>query len=283
MSAKILGRLRGIIASAKEKSRNGRLYTESFWDSKFNSELFQEGMKNKVFLGQCYHPDDDEEYTQIHMDDRSAIVLTDVKKDNKDYIGTFEILPTKAGQCVRNLLDVGVIFGVSSRGLADFDADVFDENIAQTYDLITWDLVAFPGVKCCRLHEVGAVAEGLKVKQVNKVKIMENLRKLTLDDHELASYVNQAIKAKEDFNNQLQVDDMMAHLNIPNDYLAFANYVYVKDGVPVYNDGEHGEHPVMYTDKSATFDDNNVYLIDGAVYDERMGKYVVRGEWLKVN
>lgn len=137
--AKILGKLKGVIASAKEASRNGREYTENFWDAKFNEPLFKEGLDNRVFFGELFHPDDENEYNQIHCDDRSAVVLTDVKKQDKEYIGTFDILPTKAGQCLRNLLDIGCVFGVSSRGLADYDTDCFDESMAPNYDLITWE------------------------------------------------------------------------------------------------------------------------------------------------
>lgn len=285
--AKILGRLRGPIASAREKSRNGRLYNESFWDAKFGSELFQEGLKNKVFGGSLYHPDDDEEYSQIHLDDRSAVVLVDVEKtDNLDYIGTFEILPTQAGQCLRNLLDVGVKFGVSSRGLADYDAEVYDASMASTYDLVTFDLVAFPGLKSCRLSEVGAVAEGLRMKQVNKEKIMENLNKLTQDNAELASFVNKAIKAKEDFDSQLQVEDVMARLGIPDDYQEYANVAVIdENGIPRYNDGEHGdlELSTPFKTKFADAKPGDMYLLDHVSYNKINNKYVTFGDVLKIN
>lgn len=285
--AKILGKLRGPIASAHEKSRNGRLYNESFWDAKFDSELFQEGLKNKVFAGACYHPDDDEEYSQIHLDDRAAVVLVDVKKSGLDYIGTFEILPTKAGQCVRNLLDVGVKFGVSSRGLADYDAEVYDASMASTYDLVTFDLVAFPGLKSCRLSEVGAVAEGLRMKQVNKEKIMENLNKLTQDNAELASFVNKAIKAKEDFDSQLQVEDIMARLGIPDDYQEYANIVTIdENGQPHHYDKEHRDLIVTSPFiKKITADakPGDMFIVDNISYNLKSNKYIAYGEWIKIN
>lgn len=286
--AKILGKLRGPIASAHEKSRNGRLYNESFWDAKFGSELFQEGLNNKVFAGSLYHPDDDEEYSQIHLDDRAAVVLVDVKKtDNLDYIGTFEILPTKAGQCLRNLLDVGVKFGVSSRGLADYDAEVYDASMASTYDLVTFDLVAFPGLKSCRLSEVGAVAEGLRVKQVNKEKIMENLNKLTQDDAELASFVNKVIKAKEDFDSQLQVEDVMARLGIPDDYQEYANIVTIdENGQPHHYDKEHGDLIVTSPFGKKIVADakpGDMFIVDEIEYRPRYNKYAAYGEWIKIN
>lgn len=286
--AKILGRLRGIIASAHEKSRNGRLYNESFWDAKFGSELFQEGLNNKVFAGSLYHPDDDEEYSQIHLDDRAAVVLVDVKKtDSLDYVGTFEILPTQAGQCLRNLLDVGVKFGVSSRGLADYDAEVYDASMASTYDLVTFDLVAFPGLKSCRLSEVGAVAEGLRMKQVNKEKIMENLNKLTQDNAELASFVDKAIKAKEDFDSQLQVEDVMARLGIPDDYQEYANVAVIdENGIPRYNDGEHGDLEVstpFHKTKFANAKPGDMYLLDHVSYNNVNNKYITFGDVIKIN
>lgn len=272
--AKILGKLKGVIASAKESSRNGRLYTEGFWDTLFGRPIFKEGLENRVFGGCLYHPDDEEEYSQIHLDDRSAVVLTDVKKTGLDYIGTFDILPTKAGQCLRNLLDVGIVFGVSSRGLADRDCDVFDENVAPTYDLITWDLVAFPGVKSCRLHEVGAVAESFKTKK-NKTKIMENLNHLSENDKYMSKYINETLKAKEDFDNQLQIEDIMAKLGIPDDYIEdvkSANLVIIgEDEKPYLNDTE-----VKYSsDKIKTvveaskpgdmFLVDDIYTVDGNV------------------
>lgn len=281
--AKILGKLEGIIASAKEKSRNGRSYSEGFWDAKFNDELFKEGLENKVFAGELYHPDDEEEYSQIHLDDRSAVVLTDVKKKNSDYIGVFEILPTKAGQCLRNLLDVGVKFGISSRGLSDYNTDVFDESMASNFDLITFDLVAFPGLKSCRLHEIGAVAESF-IGTINRRKrIMESLKVEAKTDTECGRYISNILsKIKEDFDDTLQVEDYMALYNIPDDYIDFAKAVEFEDGIPYYNDGEHGRKPVStYVSKELkSTDDKDTYLVDRIDYNEDLDRYFAVGDWV---
>ena len=283
--AKILGKLRGPIASARERSRNNRDYTEGFWDTKFNSELFQEGLKNKVMLGQLYHPDDDEEYTQIHCDDRSAVVLTDVKKTpDKDYIGTFEILPTKAGQCLRNLLDIGCIFGASSRGISDFDANTFDESVAPNYDLVTFDIVAFPGVKCCRLHEVGAVAES--VKTTNKSKVMESLNEIHDSDKFYASFIDEALKAKEGFNDTLQIEDYMA-LNGMEDITQYADIITVEaDGKPYFDDGEHGKHRVLLRAGDMTeYQEGDKFLVDNIYYRKNNygdEYYITIGDWLRL-
>ena len=285
--AKVLGKLKGLIASAKEKSRNGRLYNEAFWDKKFNSDLFKEGLENKVFFGSLYHPDDNEEYTQIHCDDRSAVVLTDVTKKGLEYYGTFEILPTKAGQCLRNLLDIGCIFGISSRGLADYDAAVYDESMADNYDLITWDVVAFPGIKSCRLHEVGVVAESFSYGKKNKAKIMENLQNLGEIDDELNNYIQETLKAKESFDDQIQIEDIMAKYDIPSEYADFANVIAINENnVPVFDDGKHGIKPItnLWGEVPVKTTPGEQYLVNNVYYIDNTDTYStgLDNDWLKL-
>lgn len=289
--AKILGKLRGVIASAKEPSRNGRTYTEGFWDNKFNSDIFKEGLDNKVLLGELYHPDDEEEYSQIHCDDRSAIVLTDVKKQGLEYIGTFDILPTRAGQCLRNLLDIGCVFGVSSRGLADHDTQVFNEYEAEGYDLITWDIVALPGIKSCRLHEIAPAAEGFNSKKKrSKKEIMENLSVLIEKDKSLEPIVKNALKCKEDFDVDVQpeeydYEDIQDFLSL--DDLQYADIIKInKNGVPTYNDKhKYGKLPVKVPNamKDTEFKPGDMYLVEDVFYDERYNHYYTLGTWLKLN
>lgn len=305
MPAKILGMLQGVIASGTEKSRNNRLYTEEFWDTLFNSELFHEGMKNKVYFGQLFHPDDEEEYTQIHCDDRSAVVLTDVKKKNKDYIGTFEILPTKAGQCLRNLLDIGCIFGVSSRGLADSDASVFSSTEATGYDLITWDVVAFPGLKSCRLHEIQPpmpIAESLgkkRNKTKNKAKIYESLNNLAKGDKEMANYINKTLRQNK--NRQVKeaihtsgsdFDKIFDKFDIPKDMRGTNNFVtFDKYGTAYHNDGTHGEKQVINVARKiggskyeyVAGRPGDVYFVDNIEYNPDMDVYVAMGGWIKLD
>lgn len=197
MAAKILGKLKGIIASAHEPSRNGRKYTEHFWQSIFNSPLFKEGIENRVMFGCMYHPEG-EAYNQIHPGDESAICLTGVTQKGLDFIGTFDILPTRAGEVLKNLIDVGCVFGISSRGLNDYDTPIFDD--PSTYDLITFDIVAFPGIKSARLHPVTAVAESYGKRKVNKTKIMENLNKLANEDEQAKEFIDNTLKAKEELH-----------------------------------------------------------------------------------
>lgn len=277
MANKVLGKLKGIIASASEKSRNNRQYTENFWDSIFNSDIFKEGLKYKMYFGELWHPDNEQEYGQIHpSDDKAAVVLTKVEKKGLDYYGEFDILPTRAGETLKNLIDIGCTFGVSSRGYSDYDTPVFDD--PSTYDLITWDIVAFPGIKSARLHPIMATAESLM--KCNKNKIMENLNKLAGEDKETEKYIKQVLKQKEDFDTDLQVEDLAAFNDIPDDLLDYAIVVIFNDkGIPVYNDKVHGKKRVISKIKDTP---NSKYLVDDIFYDENKDAYITLGDWLKL-
>ena len=287
MPAKSLGKLRGLVASAKDESRNGRKYTERFWDSIFNSQIFKEGITNKVYFGELWHPDNDEEYGQIHPS-RSAVVLTKITKQNLDYIGDFDILPTEAGKTLKNLIDIGCVFGVSSRGEADYNATVFDD--PSIYTLVTFDVVAFPGMERARLHlvpdsQTTAVSESINFKKDSKIKIMESLKNIKKSNKQLEKYIDNTLKAKEDFDTELQVEDMYHDLiDIDDDLLHYANIINInEDGIPVFNDGEHGEKEVInYNKLPKELAPKDAYLVDAVVYKQNLDKYVAYSDWLKL-
>lgn len=290
MPAKILGKLRGLVASAKDESRNGRRYTERFWDSIFNSSIFKEGITNKVYFGELWHPDNDEEYGQIHpSDDRSAIVLTNITKQGLDYIGDFDILPTTAGKTLKNLIDIGCTFGISSRGEADYNATVFDD--PSIYTLVTFDVVAFPGMERARLHlvpgsQTTAVNESINFKKDSRIKIMESLKNIKKSNKQLEKYIDNTLKAKEDFDTELQVEDIYHDLiDIDDDLLHYANIINInEDGVPVFNDGEHGEKEVINFNKlpKEELTPKSAFLVDAVIYKQNLDKYVAYGDWLKL-
>lgn len=355
MKAKPLGKVRGLIASASEPSRNERKYTENFWDSIFDSELFKEGLKNKVYFGELWHPDDDKEYGQIHADPtKAAVVLTKVEKKGLDYFGEFEILPTIAGETYKNLTDIGCVFGVSSRGYNDFDATVFDD--PSTYELITFDLVAFPGIKSARLHPITAVAESFSKRKIDKEKIMKNLDEVfakdkylkktikegyfqdkyiekykngyvpiedvtdyiwtmydgDLDDkyscaqsiihdfkeegkvttdiianfagaHNLTDYIDveECLKTKEDFDSDVQADELDIFDGIDDELKNYAIVVtFNNKNRPVYDDGVNGLKVVKTTIQGK---EGDKYLVDDIYYDEHTDTYTAIGDWLKLN
>lgn len=288
MAGKILGKLKGIIASASENSRNGRKYTENFWDTFFDSDIFKEGMENKMYFGELYHPDEEEKYGQIHPGDEAAILLDKVEKQGKDYIGTFSILPTRAGEVLKNLVDIGCTFGVSSRGYNDYDSSYFDDPSA--FELITWDIVAFPGIKSARLHPISAVAENFNInKKQKRIKAMENLNKISSEDKYAKKYIDSVLKTKEDFDTDLQVEDIMAGLDggFPESYEDNDFIIFDKDNKPYYDDGKHGKAEVITNKINQNIIDTSkpgdAYIADNVFWLEKLKKYGAYGNWLKIN
>lgn len=290
MKAKILGKLKGLIASAKESSRNGRKYTEAFWDNIFDSEFFQEGIKNRVYFGELWHPDNEDDYGQIHPGDRAAIVLTKVEKDGLDYYGTFDILPTRAGEVLKNLYDVGCKLGISSRGYSDKERTVFDEY--SDYEFITFDIVAFPGIKSARLSMVGAVAESFGVRKTNKAKIMENLSNIVKENKEYAPMIKKSLsyKAKEGFDDELQVEDLVHMYPDLFDEIAIDGEDYDMFIVELDNRLK----PFNVTDGNQVYCDSKVlsiiadakphdlFAVDNLYWSNEKQKYIAVGSWTKL-
>lgn len=274
MAAKILGKLYGLIASAVEGSRNGRKYTEHFWDTIFNSDLFLEGIKNRVYFGELWHPDDDEEYSQIHPGDKSAILLTKIEKKGKNYYGTFDICPTRAGEVLKNLIDIGCKFGISSRGTSDSDRPVFDD--PSTYNLVTFDIVAFPGIKSARLQPVTMVSESFG-KRKSLVKIKENLNHLAEQDIYAKNYIEEVLAKKENTDNNLAICEKYGML--PEEIEE--HIITVDDNGELTVQKEQGPIKVIdYNDLKVSPGD--MLFADNLIYDEHKNCYIIFGDVFKL-
>ena len=266
MSGKILGKLKGILASANEPSRNGRKYTEKFWDKIFNSDMFNEGIKNKMFFGELWHPEDD--YEQIHPGDRSAVVLENVEKQGLDYYGTFSILPTHAGKTLKDLIDVGCVFGVSSRGIADYDSSVFDN--PDSYNLITFDIVAFPGIKSARLKLIDdktLITESYTLKKNKEATAKESLKNISKSNKFLKAYIKETLIKKENYSKDCN-----------EDLDSYKIVVYTDDSCnPFYN-----EKPVVIPYDDYELEKNSEYLVDDIYYNDDSDSYRIVGTFYKL-
>lgn len=280
MVSKILGKLKGLICSAKENSRNGgRHYTEKFWDGIFDSNMFHEGIENKMYFGEFYHPDYDAEYGQIHPD-RSAIVLTNVEKKGLDYIGTFEILPTKAGETLKSLIDIGCRFGISSRGYSDYDNQVFDD--PSTFDFITFDIVAFPGIESARLDLVDQpIMESINRK--NKTQIMERLNRLSDNDKYLKTYIDKTLKnlneVKEDFDDTVNIEEIKDYID-DEDLLEYAVIIKTNSKGEAYFEGTNGIAPISYS--LGELEPNSKYLVEDLYYNNLTNTYNIIDNVIKL-
>ena len=100
----------GIIQRADALNQNKRVYPKTILMREVNK--YMDLIKERRSLGELDHPDS----SVINLANVSHLI-TDLKWNNNDLIGTIEILGTPAGNILKELFKANVRVGISSRGL----------------------------------------------------------------------------------------------------------------------------------------------------------------------
>jgi Prohead core protein serine protease len=101
--------IHGIFAQADVVNGNKRVYPEKILDESMNGYI-DKFVKTNRAVGELIHPSD----LSIGMD-RISHLVTEMKKDGKNYVGKARVLNTPTGKIVQALLEGGVRLGVSTR------------------------------------------------------------------------------------------------------------------------------------------------------------------------
>ena len=128
-------KIRGIFAQAEKKNRNGRIYPMPIIEkavNKYDTEQVQKGRA----VGELNHP----EGPTVNLD-KVSHKINKLEFQGNDVVGEASILETPMGQVVKGLLDGGVTFGVSTRGMGSLsqrnDAMVVnDDYILNAVDIV---------------------------------------------------------------------------------------------------------------------------------------------------
>ena len=131
--------IKGVYMLAEKKNKNGRIYnldemiTEA---ARYTNDMI---LKSRS-LGELNHP------TSVEVNpERAAHMVTELKQDNKTFIGKSKVLNTPMGHIVRSLLMDGVKLGISTRALGKLTPKD-DHNIVSGFHLICCDIVHDPSV-----------------------------------------------------------------------------------------------------------------------------------------
>ena len=164
----ILGKLSGPCADIINPTRNGRKYSDSLWETVFNSPIVKEYFACGGLFGELGHPAD---RTETDME-KIAICMPEPPVKGKDGLleGHWDILNTPNGRILKCLCEYGYKIGISSRGSGDL---YIDENgdeavLEESYDLQAFDAVLLPAVKAARLTYTGNVNESLQNDNLKK-------------------------------------------------------------------------------------------------------------------
>lgn len=176
--------IEGIFMQTEKVNRNGRIYRKPIVEKEI--ERYQSLINGKRALGELGHPPN----PSINLDKVSHLI-TNLRFEGNDIYGKAKILDTPMGKIAQNLIEEGVCFGVSSRGLGSVKQlkDGVNE-VQDDFHLATVDIVADPSAPDAFVQGImedaswlyvegkGWVMEQIKA-QVRKEKLTES-KKLQL-------------------------------------------------------------------------------------------------------
>lgn len=129
--------IEGIFMQTERENKNGRIYRKGIMEKALGD--YQKLIEEKRSLGELGHPPN----PQINLNQVSHLI-TNLKFENTDVFGRAKILDTPYGKIAKNLIDEGVKFGVSSRGLGSLKERNGVNEVQDDFYLATVDIVADP-------------------------------------------------------------------------------------------------------------------------------------------
>jgi hypothetical protein len=142
----------GILQRANAENQNGRIYPKEILvreANKYNKTFISE----RRAMGELDHP----ESSVVNLANVSHNIR-EMKWENDDLVGTVEVLPTPAGNILKELFRSGIKLGISSRGMGSVETIDEDEGGKQTvavqpdFELIAFDFVSNPSTQGAFLH-----------------------------------------------------------------------------------------------------------------------------------
>lgn len=183
--------IKGIFAEAELKNRNGRVYPKDVMKSaidKYNEEYVLKGRA----ISELSHPDGRPQ----PKPEFASHLVTELNMDGNTVYGKAKILNTPNGNILKGLLEGGVKFGVSTRGLGSISERAGTRYVCNDYVITAIDAVTDPSSINAFVDAVnesqewlitddGRIVESIK-KEIKKNKLTEE-RKLQLIQNFLLS------------------------------------------------------------------------------------------------
>jgi hypothetical protein len=110
----VIMKVRGPIGITETENRNGRVYTNEFWDSVLNRDDVQVAIKERALVGAADHPAD--KFVPPLSTVSHVMTSAWVDKNKKALMAESEVLDTPMGRIVSTLLKANVKLGASTRG-----------------------------------------------------------------------------------------------------------------------------------------------------------------------
>lgn len=141
--------INGPFLQAEIKNRNQRMYPSNIMEREV-MRYIKEKIDDNQGVGELGHPDN----PTINLD-RVSHKIVSLIRDGNNWIGKAKVLDTPLGKIVKNLMDEGIKFGVSSRGLGSLKESGGMNVVCEDYYLVTpADIVSDPSGPSCYVEAV---------------------------------------------------------------------------------------------------------------------------------
>ena len=147
----------GVLQRAYAKNQNGRVYPVDVLKREAEKYM-QNFVKQRRAMGELDHP----ESSVVNLKNVSHNIV-DMGWESKDLVGTVEILPTPSGNILKDLLQSGILLGISSRGLGSVKKDMREnaDVVQDDFDLIAFDFVSNPSTQGAFMYPQGKINESV--------------------------------------------------------------------------------------------------------------------------
>ena len=144
----------GVLQRANAENQNGRIYPKEILvrEAKKYHQTF---ISERRALGELDHP----ESSVVNLANVSHNIR-EMKWENDDLVGKVEVLPTPAGNILKELFKSGIKLGISSRGMGSVET-VSESNgdevtqVQPDFELIAFDFVSNPSTHGAFMHPAG--------------------------------------------------------------------------------------------------------------------------------
>ena len=130
--------VKGVLQRAGAENQNGRVYPKPILERE--AKKYLTFIKERRALGELDHPDS----TVINLKNVSHNI-TEMHWEDKDLVGTVEVLSTPSGNILKELFKNNIRLGISSRGLGSVKPLSNERVMVQEdFELIGFDFVSNP-------------------------------------------------------------------------------------------------------------------------------------------
>lgn len=188
--------IEGVFMQSDTVNRNGRVYPAMVLESQVRK--YNENYVNKKrALGELNHPSG----PTVNLDKVSHLI-TELKMNGKDVVGKASLLETPCGMIAQNLLDAGVVLGVSSRGMGSLIKKNGYSEVKEDFILAAVDIVADPSAPNAFVNGIMEGVEWVWDNGMLKQEVIENYKK-TIKKTPSRKLQETAVNVFEDFMNRL--------------------------------------------------------------------------------